>query len=242
MITPSLTPVTDELDRDRGQAGLGTLIVFLSMIIIAAMAAGVLINAGTLVESHAAAAGEESTEQVADRVTVLNDVGYTGAAADGFDRTHLESVADGDVHRLELTVQPGPGTDAISFEEATIEFLGEEVATLTHVSIDDYDGADFDGDAVALADADGEFFTVRELEGGASADVLGRDDRGVIVIPLGTYDDRSDWVASDAVLEQPGRLEEGETAELTLTTAQGSQTLVRVTVPEPLHDEPAVDL
>ena len=236
------TPVTD--DRERGQTGLGTLIVFLSMIIIAAMAAGVLVNGATHVQGHADAAGEESTDQVADRVQVLHEVGYTDDAADAFAHTHLEDVADGELHRLELTVQPGPGTEAIAFEDVTIELLGAEVETLTHVGVDDYDGGDFDGNAVALeGDAD-RFFAMRTLEGDGdgSADVLGRDDRGVIVIPLGTYDDDTGWVAAGATVDQPDRLEAGETAALTLTTAQGSQTLVEVTVPEPLSDEPAVSL
>lgn len=235
------TSSTCESDRERAQTGLGTLVVFLSMILIAAMAAGVLVDAGSHVQSHADAAGEESTQQVADRIHVLTEIGYTDESADDFDHTNLEHVSETELHRLELLVQPGPGTEVIDFEDVTIEFLGGEVETLTHVAIDEYDGTDI-AEAGALEDGDEQFFAMRTLEGEAGANVLAREDRGVIVIPLGEYDEETEWVAAGATVDQPDRLEAGDTAQLTITTAQGSQTLVELVVPDPLADEPAVSL
>ena len=84
-------------DRDiRGMVGIGTLIVFIAMVIVAAVAAGVLINTSGKLQEQARATGEETIRQVSSGVEVTALKGRTG---------------DGPVvENLELVVRIRPGS------------------------------------------------------------------------------------------------------------------------------------
>ena len=105
-------------DNERGQVGIGTLIVFIAMVLVAAIAAGVLINTAGLLQSQAEATGEETSDQVSDRVQVSTVTGV----ADGDDR----------IDDVNLTVLRAPGAGDINLDNAIIEvFANGTSATLT---------------------------------------------------------------------------------------------------------------
>ena len=110
-------------DNDRGQVGIGTLIVFIAMVLVAAIAAGVLINTAGLLQSQAEATGEESSEQVTDRVVVQS---VSGTAT-----------GDETIDEVDVIVRRSPGSGDIDLENAIVEvFANGESSTLTSGTAD----------------------------------------------------------------------------------------------------------
>ncbi|WP_122089586.1 archaellin/type IV pilin N-terminal domain-containing protein [Halalkalicoccus subterraneus] len=97
-------------NAERGQVGIGTLIVFIAMVLVAAIAAGVLINTAGFLQTQAEDTGTESTEQVSDRVQVLSSTG---------------TVTGGSAEAVELTIQKAPGAGDIVLDQLFIEWVGD---------------------------------------------------------------------------------------------------------------------
>jgi flagellin FlaA/flagellin FlaB len=109
--------ITDE--DERGQVGIGTLIVFIAMVLVAAIAAGVLINTAGFLQTKSEATGEEASAQVSNRVTVVSAAGNVTDAQD--------------IDFVNVTVMRAAGAENINLSEATVQWIGpDEATTLTH--------------------------------------------------------------------------------------------------------------
>lgn len=132
----------DEMPGDRGQVGIGTLIVFIAMVLVAAIAAGVLINTAGFLQTTAQQSGEQSSQQVTNRLDVVSVYGNVDSSSET-------------LGTVNMTVKPAPGADAINFDNVTIEWVGPNGAFfLTNSSTSEGD-ADFHLNVVK--DADGSF-------------------------------------------------------------------------------------
>ena len=97
--------------EDRGQVGIGTLIVFIAMVLVAAIAAGVLINTAGMLQTQAEATGEESAQQVSDRIQIQSATG---------------NISSGNLTDINITVTKAPGAGDIQLENVTYEIVTDD--------------------------------------------------------------------------------------------------------------------
>ena len=101
-------------DDDRGQVGIGTLIVFIAMVLVAAIAAGVLINTAGFLQSGAEETGQQSSDQVTNRLQEVSAVG---------------EVTGDSITRVEITVKKAPGANNIDLSTTTLQFVHSSGST-----------------------------------------------------------------------------------------------------------------
>ncbi|AGB38111.1 archaellin/type IV pilin N-terminal domain-containing protein [Natronococcus occultus] len=168
-------------ENDRGQVGIGTLIVFIAMVLVAAIAAGVLINTAGSLQSQASDTGTETQQAVANQIEVVHAYGDT----DGEDT----------VNDLHLVVKKSAGSDVIDMESMTLQYTSESTAETLEYGDADGDGefgtaglADTEEDGTALTDTSdrieisigitGTFDGDEELNSGDSATIELVDQSG----------------------------------------------------------------
>ncbi|EMA65954.1 flagellin domain-containing protein [Halorubrum aidingense JCM 13560] len=172
--------ITDD-DGDRGQVGIGTLIVFIAMVLVAAIAAGVLINTAGFLQSQAEATGQESTDLVSERIDVTSTVGI---AEDGDNPTNLSAIRVG--------VSGAAGSNQIDLSTATVQAVGpngQENLVFNNTNTSDQtvnNATDIQAGKFAVQNSSGNFVP-------ASDAVLNDDERFTLVFnpeeaPFGSDD------------------------------------------------------
>ena len=99
---------TDTETQDRGQVGIGTLIVFIALVLVAAIAGGVLINTAGFLQTQAEQTGEESTAQAANNVQFSSVYGTANSGTP-------------EINTLKIQVQLAPGSEPIDLSQGTLE-------------------------------------------------------------------------------------------------------------------------
>jgi len=154
---------------ERGQVGIGTLIVFIAMVLVAAIAAGVLINTAGFLQSSSQATGQGASDATSNRVQVVSATG-----------SYLDN---SEVGVVDLVVKRGPGASNIDLSTTTIQFIGPS-------------GSFYQlADSGASTSPDGTFDVKKIKDSDGSLPVLNdQEDRFEIRLDLGSDNDISDTI------------------------------------------------
>ena len=112
---------------DKGLVGVGVLIVFIGIVIVATVAAGVLINTSTAIQGQARDTSRSAMRTVASGIRVLTINGRATRTSDG---TRVENI--------ELFVKTRPGSPGINLSKMSIEYVSSDVEQ--HLTMYENDG------------------------------------------------------------------------------------------------------
>jgi flagellin FlaB len=224
-------------NEDRGQVGIGTLIVFIALVLVAAIAAGVLINTAGFLQTQAESTGQESTDQVSNGVEVLSATGEVGAASTNTD----------DIQVIELRVSLRPGSDPVDLTSGTLQWVGEGATATVGISSGDTTQANggvsgpsantaadyFDGSS-SLAEDTNAIIPAAELE-----ELTEPGDRTSIIVTSSNAESIAS-MSTDSIGDLP--LKTTNSAEITITTQDGGQAFVEVSVPRVVSEDEGLSL
>lgn len=98
-------------DNDSGDVGVGTLIIFISMVLVAAVAAAVLIYTTGALQQKATKTSKEATQQISSNIIVEKVMGDRGA---GLNTT---------IDTLLIRIKPDVGTTSIDLRQVIVTVM-----------------------------------------------------------------------------------------------------------------------
>ena len=103
---------------DRAAIGIGTLIVFIAMILVAAVAASVIIQTSESLQNRAKAVGKQTIREVSSGMNIVDLTGYTDA-----EKTKIEYLA--------LTIRPRAGSYDLDLNETLVYLQHDNLTVLS---------------------------------------------------------------------------------------------------------------
>lgn len=207
-----------QLDEDsRGQVGIGTLIVFIAMVLVAAIAAGVLINTAGVLQSQASNTGSETQQEVANQIDVIHAVGDVFESSTGNDELNNSYV-----DTLNMTIKKSAGSEAIDLTSMTVQYTSnKEDVSLTY-------------DDGSVSGANEENFTTHSITDSSNESLTNTEERVKLEINTGAIEDNVDSEAAG--------LPSGGSATIKLIDQSGAQYTYGVSLPNTFGDKSIVEV
>jgi flagellin FlaB len=149
--------------EETASIGIGTLIVFIALVLVAAVAASVIIQTSENLQNRAYAVGKQTIREVSSGVQIIGMTGYTND-----DKTKMEYLA--------LSVRPRAGSYDVDLNETLVYIQYDNLTVLSlDYANDDGAGAGDAGTISATVSEDGIFHTLNHS-------YLSATDYGIVAV------------------------------------------------------------
>ena len=112
------------VENKKAAMGTGSLIIFITIVLVAGIAASVLVQTSTNLESQAVKTGTDTTDEVASGLAVYDIKGYAATS--------------GNLDKMSINVRTRAGSAAIDLGETIIELSDTDYKILLNYSTDYY--------------------------------------------------------------------------------------------------------
>jgi len=143
------------MDNERGDVGVGTLIIFIAMVLVAAVAATVLIYTTGSLQQKATKTSKEATQQISSNIVVEQVIG---------DR-HNDNPMEANIQDIIIRIKPDVGTTSIDLRQVIVSVQDE--TNRLDIYYDDPDNTSrLTYSASSIRDEDKSFSTVPVMNSG----------------------------------------------------------------------------
>ncbi|MCS3900759.1 flagellin [Methanococcus voltae] len=167
------------MKNKKGATGVGTLIIFIAMVLVAAVAASVLINTSGFLQQKASTTGKESTEQVSTGLKIIQTCGkLNGNKIDKLAIYITPSAGSKpvDLRNTKILLSDGHATSIVSYNVEYFE--------ATNAQIFDATGSKAWYNSTTLPNYNFGIINVQDDDGSCTANspVLGKGDMAVLTV------------------------------------------------------------
>ncbi len=202
-------------DDERGLVGIGTLIIFIALILVASVAAGVIIRTSGALREQARKTGEEAIREVSNGLKVIDTKGYIKN--------------ENEIDNVQIVVSLRAGSSGINFKDVAIQYMSESSGVTRILQLKNHYFANSGiapenhGNANRLQDNE---YNVVKINQDGDTYMLGK-----------TGSKASIWINTDIIEnEGPSNLTADEEVKLTLMPQVGIDTQLTLLVPPALED------
>jgi len=124
--------IRGKCEDEAGDMGIGTMIIFIAMVLVAAVAASLLISTAGDLNQQAQETGRLAQQEVSSGFLVMEVFGIDCASGSG---PSSPGTADGDIDDLYLKIRLNAGSPAIDMDNVIIEVTGESFEASLSLSV-----------------------------------------------------------------------------------------------------------